>query len=237
MNNILAWLMIAVAVLTPAAARAQIEQSFDIPAQPLAHAVATLSRTAKIGIAFEADDLAGKRSSPVKGHITPQLALQLLLENTELAAQFVGPDSAIIFDPRSPEAAARASAMSLPTERPSMMLDLATVRAPRTIGRPDPHRYDQYARQAQDRIQGMFASDPAFRDADFTFRIAISLDGQGQITKVQVLRPSDTPLRDRLVIPLILGRTITPPPPDGLVQPLTFDIVGRLPVRPARVKP
>lgn len=240
MARLLLVLAAPAALVLPARAAAQAqtgERDFDIPAQPLARAIAAFSHSAQIGIAFDADEVAGRRSAPVRERTTPQAALRKLLEPTGLTARFTAPDSAIIFNPHAPSpasaAASRPSGRTSPSGRLTIDLDTAIVQARRTVGRPDPGPFFAYARRAQDQLQDIFARDPAFRDADFSFRVAVSLDASGRIATATLSRPSGVPERDRRVVPRLLGHDLGAPPA-GLVQPLTFEIVGALPLRDGR---
>lgn len=203
------------------------ELRFDIPAQPLASALTALANRSHVSIAYDADEIASLYSSPVAGVLTPQIALATLLQGTGLAARFTGPRSAILFDPRSAQATANASAQGIAADRPTMNFDLAIVRAPRMIGRPDPAALNDYLRRAENEVQAMFARDPAYQQSAFDVRIAIAVAADGAIEQVTLLRPSGETGRDALVRQLVLGRNLGPPPPEGVGRPLLFHIAGR----------
>lgn len=74
---------------------------FDIPAQPLPHALTELARYAGLRLTFDVPALLGVRSSPVAGTFTAPEALRRLLGGTGFAARFtddktvfIGPDEA-----------------------------------------------------------------------------------------------------------------------------------------------
>lgn len=75
-------LAIAVAA-TPQIASAQT-LSLNIPAQPLAAALTTFARQAGIQIFFPADEIASKRSTPIKGSLSTHAALNILIANSGL---------------------------------------------------------------------------------------------------------------------------------------------------------
>jgi hypothetical protein len=233
-----ACLLALAAMLAPSGAPAQraAERRFDIPAQPLATAIAAYARTAEVGVAFDANDMADRRSSAVTGRATPQAAIGRMLEGTGLTARFTARDSVIIVASRAPGVVARSDGHMASDGRMTIDLDAAVVTARRTIGRPDPGPLFAYARRAQVQLQDIFTRDPAFRDADFRFRVAVALDDGGRVSAATLLGSSGAPERDRLVVPRILGHNMGTPPA-GLLQPLTFEIIGTLPARTMRTSP
>lgn len=202
------------------------DQHYDIPAQPLASALVSFANRARVSIAYDEDLIAKLRSTPAKGRLSPQIALATLLQGTGLTARFTGPRSVIIFDPRSPEAAAQATVAGIATNRPTMTFDLAVVSAPRRIGR-DPAAMTEYLRRAENEVQAMFAGDPAYQGSAFDMRIAITVTVNGTVESVTLLRPSGNEARDALVRELVLGRQIGAPPPEGVGRRLQFHIAGR----------
>jgi iron complex outermembrane receptor protein len=73
----------------PAAAR-----SFDIPAQPLASALATFRQQSGLPVAIDATQAAGRMSQPVKGTLPPQEALRRLLAGTGITTRPAAPVAA-----------------------------------------------------------------------------------------------------------------------------------------------
>lgn len=206
---------------------AQPEDVYDIPARPLAAALDTFASGSKVSIAFEADVVATRQSAPLRGRFTAPMALRVMLAGTGLAARFTGPHSAIIYDPRSPIGSAQAAAQSRRGDRPTMNFDLALVRGPQTIGRRDPAAVNDYLRRAEQEIQAIFARHADYQGVAFRLRIAVSIDRRGHVDNVILLRPTGQRDRDAQIRSLVLGRTVGPPPPADLSQPLTFDVAGK----------
>ncbi len=88
----------------PATAQALVE--FDIPAQPLSRALFAFSAATGIEIVVDARNAAGRRSSDIKGVMSPSDALGMLLAGSNLLAQEFGPNT-IILKSGSAEAAQR----------------------------------------------------------------------------------------------------------------------------------
>ena len=83
-------LMVGVACLHPVVAAAQLQdrQSFDLPAQDLGDALRKVAEQAGIELYASSADLAGRRTGPLKGDITPREAIETLLRGTGLTPRF-----------------------------------------------------------------------------------------------------------------------------------------------------
>lgn len=220
-------LVLLLGTLSPARAQeaSVAEAYYDIPAGPLAEALAAAATRAGIGLAFEPTVVYGRRSTAVRGRYSPQRLLAEMLNGTGLVARFTDRTSAIIFDPSSPAAAAAAERIMRASDRPTMDLDPALVRGERMIGRRDMRAMQTYARRAETEIQALFAKAPAYQGKAFTLRIAVTIAGDGRIAAARLERPSAIPEFDARIEETIVGRLLEAPPPD-LPQPLRFDIAG-----------
>ncbi len=83
-------LMVGIACLHPIAAAAQMQdrQSFDLPTQDLGDALRKVAEQAGIELYASSADLAGRRTGPLKGDITPREAIETLLRGTGLTPRF-----------------------------------------------------------------------------------------------------------------------------------------------------
>lgn len=200
------------------------DQAYDIAAQPLNFALATFAKASRINLAFESGAVAHLRSSSLRGRYSPTIALGILLGGTGLTARFTGPLSAIVYTEAAlPRAAGWRNGL------PAMQLDLAEVRAPMVIGRPNPGGYIDYARRTEVELRGILDGDPAYRGRAFRIRIAVRIDSVGRIGRVELVRRSGDRERDQGLRSALTGRQLSGPPPAGIDQPLRFDIrVDRL---------
>ncbi|MFN4309032.1 MAG: TonB-dependent siderophore receptor [Ferrovibrio sp.] len=94
-------------VQSPAApAAAQQRLTFDIPAQDLSRAVLALANRASLQILFDGSRLQSLRSTAVSGSMTPQEALDRLLNGTGMGYRFTGPATVTLYElPRGGDAA------------------------------------------------------------------------------------------------------------------------------------
>lgn len=74
---------VVAAAATPAVAQARV-RSFDVPAGPLSSALLEFSRQADMLVVVAPELTAGKRSQAIKGTMSPDQALRLLLRGTQL---------------------------------------------------------------------------------------------------------------------------------------------------------
>lgn len=215
------WLACPVALYAQAAE----EQSYDIPAQRLADAIGQFASRAQVSVAFDAEIVAHRVSAPIRGKLTPQIALQRLLAGTGLTSRFTAPRSAIVLDPGAAASATGARGTSPAIQRPVVRLDLATVRAPRIIGTHNPAALNAYVQHTANEIRSLFQREAEYQD-NFRLRLAVSIDAEGRVGKVALLRATGRARRDARVDALVLGYRVGIPP-TGLVQPLTFEITGK----------
>lgn len=209
------------------AARAQSapapdERHYAIQAQPVARALAQFATVSGVNILYPQSLAGDHRSTPVNGVFTAPLALRRLLQGTGLTARFTSPRSAIIFVAGSqppPQAAPSGS-----TERPSLRLDMAEVRAPLIVGGPDRRALNQYALAVQAEIMALLKKDGAYEGRTFRIEIAIAIDRRGRIAEVTLPRPSGERAWDDRIHGLLIGQVIGHPPPDGLNQVMRFEI-------------
>lgn len=196
---------------------------FDIPAQPLAGALAEFATVSGVDIAYRQSLATDGRSSPVHGEYPAPVALQMLLRGTGLAARFTGPRAVIIFAPGAVDAVAPRRGASA---APSLRLDMAEVRAPVMVGKPDRSGHYRYAVAVQSEIRELLRTDGAYEGRAFRLEIRILVDKGGVIRDVSIRRASGEPARDRHVVAALTGRVLSSPPPRDLAEPLTFEVAS-----------
>lgn len=126
-NGVLRIVFVAVAaaagsLATPSDAPAQTAASaqartamFDIPAQPLASALAAFARQSGIRLAYPASLAAGRFAPAVSGSMASAAALSRLLSGTSLTYRFTGPRTVAIADPAAATSSAGDGSLLLDT--------------------------------------------------------------------------------------------------------------------------
>lgn len=199
------------------------ERSYDIPAGPVAAALAEFATASGVNIIYQQSLAGARHSKRLAGIFSAPTALQRLLEGTGLSARFTSPTSAIIYaagrppPPRSPAAAATAGTVSL-------RLEMAEVRAPFMIGKPDRGAFNRYALNAQREILERLKKDGGYAGRRFRIEIGVTVDRTGRIDDVTLLRQSSEPAWNERVRSLLMGETLSVPPPEGFVRPMRFEV-------------
>lgn len=214
----------AIALPAPAIAQpapATNERRYDIPAGPVARALAEFATVSGVNIIYQ-QSLAGERhSTRLTGMFSAPTALRRLLEGTGLSARFTSPTSAIIYVAgRPPPPRLQAAAAGTV----SLRLEMAEVRAPLMIGSPDRGAFNRYAQSVQREILERLKQDGAYAGRRFRIEIGVTVDRTGRIADVALLRPSSEPAWDEQVRRLLVGETLNAPPPEGLARPMRFEV-------------
>lgn len=204
-------------------------RTYNIPAQPLGTALSRFAEESGVDVLLDEPTATGRRSSPLIGtYATPQ-ALNVLLGGTGLVARFTSARSAVII-PGGQLSATAATPMrpSGRDARPVLTLDLMRVTAPRLIGGPPQHGGEMFALTLAGMIRRLVA-DARIMDggaaADLRLRTRIRRDGT--LYDVHLISGSrDVRLNER-ILGLLEGARVAASPPEGLRQPLIFDVRGR----------
>lgn len=201
-------------------------RDYDIPAQDLETALLKLGRQSGIDILYERDVLAGLRSAPVRGELTPQAALAHMLASTPLIHRFTSATAVLILPARAtgvtttPGNATAAAA-------PRLMLDRLQVRAEPVIGQQPSPDYRPFGYLVRSTIARRLQDDPRTRGRAFNVRLAVAMDPQGVIRDPLVRRSSGNDRLDRAIISVVAGTTLPEPPPAGMPQPIWLEIIAR----------
>lgn len=198
---------------------------YDIPAMPLDAALSRYSETSGVDVLLDEPSAAGRRSAPVIGSFAAPQALVILLDGTGLTARFTSRHSAII----TPAArAGRPLARTAEAGNAVVALDMMRVTAPRLIGTrrdvPDTGFLLQMAGRIRDRL---IAGDVVDRAGKPRMRLQTRIREDGTLFDVRVTVPSADRRRDARIVALLDGASIGLTPPEGLRQPLLFDVDGR----------
>ncbi|MBB3989514.1 secretin and TonB N-terminal domain-containing protein [Croceicoccus naphthovorans] len=214
------------AAATPLAAQsttAMEEHRYDIPAQPVAQAIAEFATVSGVSIIYRQSLAGDRQSTPLSGVYAAPAALRRLLEGTGLSARFTGPSSAIIFIEGQPPPTDR-SKSGAAAGLGQLHLDMAEVRAPRRVGRPDPSAFNHYARRVQAEIFDRLKRDGAYEGRSFRIEIAVTVDPTGRISEVGLLRASAEPEWDARVRGVLTGMRLSSPPPEGFTRSMRFEV-------------
>lgn len=226
-------MVLAACLLVPRLATAQSEdpaqsvtQTHDIEAQQLYAALTELGTISRIDILYENGVVDGKRSTAVSGPHTPSTAIDTMLRGTGLLFRFTSANAVLIFPPnRPPEPAAGASGDAAST--PRLMLDVLHVTAPFMIGTPSRQQFEPFGRAVRDTINQRLQNDPRTSARAFRARLAVHLDDQSRIERLDIVQTTGDPQLDRHIHLVLAGARMPALPPQDLPQPIWFDIAAR----------
>jgi hypothetical protein len=173
--------------------------SFDIPSEPLAQALDAYARTTGMAALVDQELIRGYRSALVKGLLTPDQALRILLAGTNLSPHYAN-DSAFTLAPTD----------ILSSSEPS-----ANVKA------GDLHGLRQaYFAQLQNGLAGALCRRPESRLGRYRLGLQLWIGANGAILASHLLDSTGDEQRDAIIADLLESTTVAPPPSD-LPQPVT----------------
>ncbi|HLH11193.1 MAG TPA: STN domain-containing protein [Methylovirgula sp.] len=170
---------------------------FDIPAQSLEDALYAFDATTGIEVIVDGHVTLGRKSTAVKGLLTPAEALRILLTGTGLDARRVGAD-AITLSIDAPAAAPENSAL-----------------------------YRDYSAFIQQAVLRALCEEPDMRPGAYRIALQLRLDSSGIVSSIDLLGSTGDPQRDLRVSEVLRGLSIGALPPPDLPQPIVMVILPR----------
>lgn len=204
--------------------------SFDIPPQRLGAALSQFAQASGIDILFDHRVIGTRRSSPVKGEMTPRDALDTMLAGTGLKARFMGSRSAIIMPAAAAggdtASAAGTGGLSTRGAVASLVLDEARVKHAPLIGRPakDSSAFREYGRRAQSVLEQAIRDSRIGERTDLTVRMSMMVDHAGHVSRLMLDHGSGSARLDAELHGILSDGIRLDPPPATLPQPLAFEI-------------
>lgn len=189
---------------------------FDIGAQPLVSALDAYSAATGLQLVYDATLAEGRRAQTVKGSMTPDMALQLLLEGTGLVAVY--------------------AAANIFTIAPA-------ATAPQTASM---RNFMPYLAAVQSSIAEAFCRSSLTAPGAYRIKFRFWIGRAGEVLQPQLLGSTDDGARDQAIAAMLRGVVIGRPPPPDMPQPImmavsprppseTGDCAARDPGRPGRV--
>lgn len=170
--------------------------SFNIPAQPLASALFQFAETTGMTALIDGQLAQGLKSSPVKGRLSPQDALRILLAGTALSIRYAG-----------------TNAFTLTPTMSEQSRDGAVARNAR---HPD---HGDYFSQVQSVLERTLCRNGGLGSYRAAFQIWVG-EG-GSVQALHFLSSTGDETRDTTIAAALRSASIAPPPRD-LPQPLTI---------------
>lgn len=196
---------------------------FNIPAQPLASALLVYSNVVGNQIIYDSRLAAGGRSSPVVGLFTPDTALRMLLEGTDLTVRHTASQDVILVSTSAMRAESAAGA-SGGEAKETMVLDTLYVDAPPGAEeRPD---FSDYGRMVRSQVKQALITSPETARRIYAVKVELWVDARGRIERSRLAQSSGRPQLDEAIQHVIEAVLVRSPPPQGMPQPIHLTILG-----------
>jgi secretin/TonB-like protein len=177
--------------------------TFDIPAQPLASALQTFGRSTQIGLFYESSLMIDRRSSSVRGDLTPEAALRLLLKGTGFTIASFSRGTITILPPAATSAA-----------------ELAQIKRQTSAFTP-------YLALLQLSLRSVFCQQPDLRADTEELLVRLRIGPSGAVSFAELLSSTGSPQHDLAYLAALRTLSVGEPPPAAMPQPVTLMILPR----------
>jgi hypothetical protein len=194
---------------------------FHIPSQPLIDALQAYGRQAGVQVMFETAAAAGLRSGPVEGEFTPEIALRMLLAETDLKIRY-SRATAVTLAPASASNPDAPPALPLPA--PDITLE--TLRIGASTETADRGRLGDYLGTVQADIRK--AVQQISRTHQGEYRIAVRLwINVRTVERAELDGSTGDHDRDNRIADVLRGLTLSQQAPPNTPRPMRFMISMR----------
>lgn len=183
---------------------------FDIPSQPLASALDAYSATTGIMAAYNGNLAAGRLSNAVRGRLTPQAALPLLLKGTGLVAEYTSAEAFVV--------------MSGPDD--TSLIKMPSAIASAAIARQDAIER-RYSAMMQESVTDALCAQPVTRPGSYRAAISFWIGATGEMLRVKLLSSTGDQQRDAAILDVAGRASVGEPPPARMAQPFTMVVLPR----------
>jgi hypothetical protein len=179
------------------------ELHFDIPSQPLASALQAYSAVTHLELFYESGLMRGRKSSPLQGSFSKDVALRRLLEGSGVSAASFEPGTITV----------------LPAA-PAKEQDLAAVKSKAAA-------YNPYFARIQAGLRTAFCGVPALQTDTAELLVRLWIAPSGTVARADILSPTGSDERDRAYAAALANLAIGGPPPRDMPQPVTLMVLPR----------
>lgn len=186
------------------------ETFFNIPAQPLASALDAYSAATGIVAAYNGNLALGRISNEVKGRLAPQAALEHLLRDTGLVAQYTTPGAFVV----------------VPDPASVAVIDTPLLIANAALSQQDADE-QSYSGLLQDHINNALCSQQLTRPGSYRLAINFHIGAAGEVAQLKMLNSTGNGERDIAIDRLLSHMSVGEAPPEGMAQPFTMIVLPR----------
>lgn len=192
---------------------------FQIPPQPLSHALEAYARASGIEVLYESKIVETVQSSDVEGTFAPEMALRMLLSGTDLQVRYTRQNAITLSLP--PE-------VDLPPASPladaDLSLDTLQVKG---YEHADVQALRVFSEAVQLDIEKALRENLRTRAGSYSTKVKLWVDASQKIHGVSVIASTGDPDRDASIPHVLQGLILSRAPPANTPQPIQVTITVR----------
>jgi hypothetical protein len=169
---------------------------FDIPAQALTAALESYSVATGRQVVYNGNLAGGRSSMTIHGWLTPDQALEGLLQGTGLAPRYLAADA--------------------------FMLEPSPLGEGSLINTAPPAAVAQYFGQLQMGLKRAFCADRRLQPGSYRVAVSFWIGPSGSVSRADLLGTTGDAARDDAIGRAIYGLAVGSPPPAGFAQPVVL---------------
>jgi hypothetical protein len=201
---------------------------FNIPAQSVHGALEQFSAVTGSAVMYDSRLAANVRTNAVVGLYTPEVALRLILDGTDLAIRYTSPRDFMLVSAvqaRAEEAADRAALVTGgQSDSTTLVLDTLYVDViPGSENRPD---FTAYSRAVRSELKRTLTRDPNTTNRIYEVQLDIWVDHRGQLRHPRVVRSKASSGVVDSICRVVAATVLKNAPPKGMPQPVRVTIIA-----------
>lgn len=195
---------------------------FHIPSQPLADALEVYARICGVEVLYESSIVEGRVSPALDGEFTPEMALQMLLTDTELRVRYARKNAITL------SAYGSESDMNLPPETALADADLSLDTLQVSGGdASESARLREFSGIVQLEVERALRQNEKTRSGNYRINISLWVDASRRIRRVTLAQSTGDTERDASISGVLMGLTLTRAPPPNAPQPVNLVVSVR----------
>jgi hypothetical protein len=195
--------------------------AFDIPSQPLAHAIQAFSQASGVEVFYESSIALGRTSSSVEGRYLPDAALQALLVGAGFTIRFTRRNAVVLSIPSAQN--------DLPPTRALANFDLSldTIRVTASPERGGDTRLREFGDMVQSEVETALRKNSKIRSGNYRIRVKLWIDPTRIIQRAELAQSTGDPDRDTAITGVLQGFVVSRVPPANAPQPIRVIVAVR----------
>ncbi len=210
---------------TPAGAGRKV-RLFNIPALPLHQALEQFSVVTGSAVMYNSHLADNRRSNPVIGLFTTEVALRMLLEGSDLTIRYTSPTDFMLVNAAQAKAEEQAKGVAGTGEAAGASLVLGTLYVdvpPGTGQRPD---FSLYGQAMRSELKRSLARSPDTANRIYQVQLDVWVNHLGRLRYPRMVKSTGRPELDESIRRVVEATTVKDPPPKGLPQPVRITIIA-----------